>query len=206
MPLTSCYQFPETKLALWTITESEAGLLQQFPFSVQELAFLKSESRRKSWLACRLALQQIAPSLQSIQKTSLGQPVRETNEYISFTHSEHFAMAAQSSFPLGIDIEAFSKPRNLRAATVFMNEAELSELAIQNQPKDWFLKVWTAKEAIFKLTQVRELSFRHQILIDWTAESVIFAKLDRPEFQKNIRLQWIYTEEWIACIAQANFF
>lgn len=73
--------------------------------------------------------------------------------HISLSHSHGRIFFAFSACPLGIDIEAADKERDYAAlAEVFMNDEEMACLAAsKSQQADYFYRVWSAKEACYKM-------------------------------------------------------
>lgn len=73
--------------------------------------------------------------------------------YISLSHSNGCICFAIAASPLGIDIEVADKKRDFGTlADAFMNDAEMACLAAKNsQQADYFYRVWSAKEAWYKM-------------------------------------------------------
>ena len=81
-----------------------------------------------------------------------GKPHLLNDHYhFSLSHSGQYAAFADSSFPIGIDIEQTRKA-DFRIAEAYFSSQELQFLQNSPDPDSAFFMVWTAKEAYLKMT------------------------------------------------------
>lgn len=145
---------PHFRSIIWHITESVDGLLERIPLSQKEFAYyaeLKSEQRKKQWLAYRCALMLLNEEVHiPIDYTDIGKPMlSDLSSQISVSHSGSYAQAIISNVNrVGVDIEVISETA-YRVRHKFMNHEEL-EYAESVDPKQISLYIWCAKEAMYK--------------------------------------------------------
>ena len=111
----------------------------------------KSASRQREWLATRALLQLTPYSREVIRYHSNGKPFfAGNNMHISISHTKDIVAIAISGHPIGIDVETAS--RNALAVTSsFLKPCEMAELQnVQDQANE-AVRLWSAKEAAFKL-------------------------------------------------------
>ena len=130
---------------------------------------LSDTLRRRDWLTGRAALRRL------LRRLDLG-PDTSSLEFpaanISLTHSAGMAVAVaclDASAPgLGVDLEA-ERPMRPESAQFFLSEGELAKLAGRGaldgsvECGDALLRLWTAKEALFK----SDLGNRNRVLTDY---------------------------------------
>jgi phosphopantetheinyl transferase len=88
-------------------------------------------------------------SYHDVFKDSKGKPYLRDGTHVSISHSGDYAAVAISTIPVGIDIQVQS-PLLFKVRSKFCHPMELSQLS--PSPEDeLYLKIWCAKEAIFKI-------------------------------------------------------
>ncbi len=153
------------------ITEDEsmlrAGLILA-PSEEDDLSSISHPAQRVEWLACRVAVRQLAEgqglSYAGLQKDPFGKPhLVGLSGSISLSHTGGWAAAVfHRSRPVGIDIEPirdqFSRvvPRVLSADEIAHADGNPSRLAVY----------WCAKEALYKLYGKRNLTFREHLHVE----------------------------------------
>ncbi|MBR5455436.1 MAG: 4'-phosphopantetheinyl transferase superfamily protein [Bacteroidaceae bacterium] len=121
----------------------------------------KSTKRQCEWLATRALLMQTPYRDTGIQYCSNGQPYLEnSNMHISISHTAEFVAVAIADTPIGIDIE--TKNRNaIAVADAFLQPHEAEMLYVNTDRDKEALRIWTAKEAAFKLFPDRSLVLKN---------------------------------------------
>jgi len=81
---------------------------------------------------------------------------------LSISHTNEYIALSCAAFPIGIDIE-----QKDRDATKIINKFAIEDEKnlCADQPKEWHLQLWCAKEAIYKLLGLENLSFKNEIHI-----------------------------------------
>ena len=141
-----------TRLFFWKITESAEELSGLLPDGKELLdescRCFKSGQRRREWLAARALLQSTPYSSCRIIYNSKGAPsLDREGKHISIRHTGELVAIAVSNAPVGLDIE--SRERNATKVTrLFFKEREIEQAGDDNNEA---LRLWTVKEAAFKL-------------------------------------------------------
>lgn len=141
-----------TELFFWKIDESIEELTKLIPDSNnildEALCKFKSEERCKEWLATRVLLQSTPYSKCRITYNSNGAPrLTNNSKYISISHTKELAAIAISDIQIGIDIE-FDERDASKVVKHFLTEKECNKVG---NNKEEALRLWTVKEAAFKL-------------------------------------------------------
>lgn len=85
-----------------------------------------------------------------IKLNEYGKPYINGEKSFSISHSGNYVILAVSGKEVGCDIE-FGKDLNYeRVGKVVFHENELKKLSAVEDKKDYFFKLWTAKEAFIK--------------------------------------------------------
>ena len=159
--------------AIWQI-EEEADTLQEFlnlTIQDEELNSIKVESRRIESLAARCALRVLLEPFVDfeIYKDKFGKPhLVDESIGLSISHAKGYAAAAINlNGPIGIDIE-HEREQVLKIAHKFVHSSERKWV---DGDINRLTRVWSAKEALYKLHGRTQLIF---------AEQLITKNLDRP--------------------------
>lgn len=178
MPLNFIkYPAQDTCLGLWDITESLDELCLKYPMHEEKQDFLalKSEKRKKQWLAARvLVLEMMTQSnwpISHILKDIENKPYTENPTYfISISHS-HQVVAAMISkkYPVGVDIENFDRDFQ-QVKNKFLNEKELAYVLDNDESACLY---WTLKEAVYKVVGKPVYSFKETIFAEIPTENFI---------------------------------
>ena len=137
---------------------------QLFPEEREQLNSLTNDIRKIEFLGVRRIRNESNLS-SPIYYSDSRKPFlkKELNTYISISHSKHYCAFGASSRELGIDIEEIS-PRIERIASRFVSEEEkqfISEQKILD-----LTKIWTMKEAMFKLNNRTGIEFITELIIE----------------------------------------
>jgi 4'-phosphopantetheinyl transferase len=125
----------------------------------QRLANIIHPERRRQYIAARwqaVQLLQQAGVAGDLQQSESGRPVAThwpAVDGLSWSHTQHWAVAALGRGRVGVDIETINPKRqmlNIAESYFTANEAAyLASLAIDQQPQA-FYTMWVAKEALLK--------------------------------------------------------
>ena len=165
MPVTSITKLgTEGLLGLWEIAdEPEPDFLKSDTY----LQAITAPARKTASVAARLLiqalLQQWNEPYYGIGKDEHGQPYLERHPFfVSITHAGAYAAAIlHKTHPTGIDLE-YKKDKILKVAHRIFTVAELAEAGHDLEKLTLY---WSAKEALYKMSEHRELVFREHILI-----------------------------------------
>lgn len=170
MPLyTTLAQFPDIVVYLWKVEESESELLLNIDLtqnSKDRYLNMCSSMHRRGFLSIRHLLKHAGYEDSELIYDKLGKPHLSDGTFISITHSFEFTgIIVSKTYPVGIDIERH-REKILRISRRFVS-AEEDLIADNERNKIIHLtRIWSAKEAIYKIMAVPGLRFLDQIRID----------------------------------------
>jgi 4'-phosphopantetheinyl transferase len=156
-----------TEIVLWQITESETQLQEGLLLSeqaLQRLSLRKSENHRKGYLAIRQLLKTLGIPPHIHQYSNIGAPYLVDGRHISISHTKDIAAVAISSTSVGIDIEYY-KEKIKKIASRFLHPSEYRSPESENEI-EYLTQIWTAKEALYKLSHKPGLIFKEQMCIE----------------------------------------
>ena len=174
-------------LCVWHIIETEESLFTELHLSAaeeKEIRSLKLLKRRFEKLGCRSALSQLLNSYEEVSYSPNGAPKISTH-YLSFAHTASYAAAAISvNYKIGVDIEKIT-PKIKTLYHKFLNSFEINHFDVSDEEQVHIL--WGAKEAAYKLYEVKNLDFAQQINIQEFSEGkgkgVIKTETEELSFQ-----------------------
>lgn len=156
------------QVAVWKIEESEEELLDIATDLLHNAHFLelKSPVRRLEWLASRILARKVLGKHVRILKQANNKPyLDDLNIHLSLSHAKGYAGIAFAPFPVGLDLE-WIDGRAARISPRFMNAWEM-ELCHPEFPENHeYIKtrIWSLKEAVFKLFSKQGVLFKEQII------------------------------------------
>ena len=169
MPELIRFSQPQFKSLIWEINETSEQLFQEIQLSKSEIEMyqhLKTETRRRQWLAYRMALVALNNGVHyPISYDEFGKPYYENGRaQISVSHSGGFAQAIISeNISVGVDVEVLSETA-YRVQKKFMSTDEIA-FANSVDAKRISLYAWCAKEAIYKAMGQQGVIFANDILL-----------------------------------------
>lgn len=170
MPLFQTIQFNETtKILIWETTESFEELTAKVVLkekTQQRLNGMKSQMHQRAFLSVRMLIQEMGFTDHDLHYDEFGKPYFDCHNYISITHSYHFAAIIISHETVGIDME-LQREKIIRIADKF-TDFECDYL--KPDPIEEYVKkltvIWGAKEAIFKIRNEKGISFKDHIKVE----------------------------------------
>ena len=170
MPITHKYAInTNVSVAIWKITETESDLLDFLHLNKEEWAdfnAIRVEGRRLEWLGARTALKALVKKrgIFYLCKDAYGKPYLKGADFgISMAHTQGFGIAAINlKGEAGIDIEA-ERQQILKISPRFLHP---DERKWSNNDIVSLTKIWTAKEALYKLHGGPQLIFAEQLIIN----------------------------------------
>ena len=127
MPLAAIASKPF--IGIWEITEPWQDMLELFQnkaFYAEEVFKIKSDNRKREWLAVRLLIKSLTGSEIPVRYKENGAPFLVDNRYhISISHTQGYAAVILSQYPYpGIDIE-YRSDRAWKLRTKYLSTDEL---------------------------------------------------------------------------------
>lgn len=152
----------DTSIYIWQITETTSVLKKGLRLNIsakQKYKTLKTKAHKKQFLATQQLLQLAGLNSYYLYYNKNGKPFLKTDLHIAISHSYNYAIIALSKKNIGIDIER-KQAKLQRIATKFIGS---EKVFISANNLDYLTKIWTAKEAIYKLKDHKGLSFKENI-------------------------------------------
>lgn len=152
MPLL--FQHKEPLWGVWKIEESPDELLSLLTRTADYVPFLESirtENRKKEWLAVRVLTKELVGEETPIMYRPNGAPyLPEKDFHISISHTKGYvAVILSDQEPVGIDIE-YRAERILKIRDKFLSKEENQAIDIEHEVEHLLL-YWCAKETLFKI-------------------------------------------------------
>lgn len=164
----------------WEITETRdelKNLCLSVGIDTSYIDNIQSQQRACEKMATRLLINQVLNHNYDLCHTEDGAPyLKNFTRHISISHSSHIVGIAFADTPIGIDIEHKAE-QVIRVRKKFLNERELA--TIDSNDKTSNLKLWTAKEAVYKVHGVRGIDFKNKIYQDIHINSVFKAAIGK---------------------------
>ena len=155
MPLLLKKEENNNTILVWEISEPLENLISLS--SNTDCSHLKSDKRKKEFLACRILLNHFDENLK-ISYSENGSPNLNNHQCVSVSHSGDLVCIIISDKKIGIDIELISD-KSLRLKEKFIN----SHHTKLNKEKSTL--IWSIKESVFKFHKIGNVDFIKDIFV-----------------------------------------
>lgn len=137
--------------------------LSNFEFYQQQFEALRTDKRKREFLAARIACNILANAEVEVIYDANNKPFLENSSHkISISHAKNtLCVAMHAQHDVGVDIE-FATPRMLSLQNRFCNANELAKYANNSKA---LLSIWCAKEALYKVIGSEAVDFSKQLEI-----------------------------------------
>lgn len=193
-----------TKILLWKIMPGE---LDEIHLSMDDKNLLKTRKGKNSkeyFLAVRKLLQNEDPEL-TINYDSQGKPYLNTQKGISISHSKEIAaIGISNEIDFGIDVQ-YKTDKILNIQNKFLSNNEKQNLG-DTPSLESLIKLWSAKESIYKALGIKGVSFSNDLEIDIKKNKDLFkvgySKKDNNKIKFD--LSFFNIDEYIVCYANKS--
>ena len=153
---------------------TEEHLHNLLPLEHKKLETLNHTARRREYVATRV-LRTIHFGNEPILYSEIGAPYVEGEGFISISHANHVVgMAYCKSFQVGLDLEPINeKVMRVKHKFLSVEEKEMTDTSSVEE----MIKVWSGKEALYKLAGRKEIIF---------AESLLLTRIDELKWKGRI--------------------
>ena len=188
---------------IWKIEESSEvllSLLRNREEYLPQLELIRTEQRRREWLACRVLLQELTGGPVCVAYRPNGAPyLSGSSLHISISHTKGYVSVILSDkVPVGIDIEQYGQ-RVHRVAHKYMREDE--SVRLYKEDATWSLLLhWCAKETLFKMIGQEEVDFLHHLHVrpfPYAEEGSFTVYETRTEEGAVYRLDYLVTPDFV---------
>ena len=193
-----------TKIILWKIIPGE---LSETHLNEDDKNLLKLRKEKKSkeyFLAVRKVLKNEDLEL-TIEYDSKGKPYLNKQKGISISHSnEIVAIGISSEIDFGIDVQ-FKTDKVFKIQSKFLSQME-SKFFEKKNDLESLIKVWSAKESIYKALGKEEVSFSNDLEIETINDKDFFRAgyYRKDNIKTKFDLDFICMEEYIICYAKKS--
>lgn len=186
MPVTEVIPVKSGLIKTWTIAESTAeleGLCRNIEHKTG--AAFTLESRYQQYLVTLLLHADLFGN-DALRYLSTGKPVVESDAHISITHSGNVVGMMRAETACGLDLERVHE-RVRKVTKKFLSDDELR--AHENDSAENLARLWTAKEAMFKVHGTDTVFMRSNIFVANLSPASADALLvdGEMEIRRNIR-------------------
>ena len=193
-----------TKIILWKIIPGE---LSETQLSEDDKCLLKTRKHKNSkeyFLAVRKLLENEDPEL-TIDYDLKGKPFLNKQKGISISHSnEIVAIGISNEIDFGIDIQ-HKTDKIFKIKSKFLSKNE-SRFLGKTDNMEFLIKIWSAKESIFKALGREGVSFSNDLEIDKLNDKKIFreAYYKKDNIKIKFNLDFLFIEEYVICYAKKS--
>jgi len=169
-----------------------------FPNEKEQLSSLSNEFRKVEFLGVR-SLRNKLSILEPINYTENRKPYLDGNQhmFISISHSKKYCALGASSSHIGIDIEEVS-PRIERISERFVHQDEVKFIGADHLLD--LTKLWTMKEAMFKLNDRSGIEFKTELIIEEQTGDVYFGKMLTEKNWRKVKLECFQLNELVISV------
>tara|TARA_B100000963_G_C22579739_1_gene650230 strand:+ start:982 stop:1599 length:618 start_codon:yes stop_codon:yes gene_type:complete len=193
-----------TKITMWKIIPGELDEKHLNTLDIGYLETRKGKKSREYFLAVRKILKNENPEL-FIKYDLNGKPHLNNQKGISISHSnEIVAICISNEKDFGIDVQ-HKTDQVFKIQNKFLSEIESKFLAKKNDPES-IIKVWSAKESIYKALGKQGVSFLNDIEIETIIDKDIFRAgyYRKGNIKIKFDLDFLCMEEYIICYAKKS--
>jgi len=150
-----------------------------------KLNTFKSISRQREFIASRILRHRIL-GFQTIHYTEHGAPYIKGKGFISISHCKNWVgIAINENYSVGLDLEP---PReNIFAlSSKFLSENEKLKFDILSKLE--VTKIWSAKEALYKLAGRKKIIFKTELLLDKDTNNNWTGRIINPDVILSVNL------------------
>ena len=193
-----------TKIILWKIIPGE---LSETHLNEDDKNLLKLRKEKKSkeyFLAVRKLLKNEDLEL-TIEYDSKGKPYLNKEKGISISHSnEIVAIGISNEIDFGIDVQ-FKTDKVFKIQSKFLSQME-SKFFEKKNDLESLIKVWSAKESIYKALGKEGVSFSKDLEIDTVNDKDLFRAgyYKKDNIKIKFDLDFLFIDEYIICHAKKS--
>ena len=163
----------------------------------ERLEKLKHPARKREFVATRV-LRSMVFGNEHILYNEIGAPYIEEEGFISISHAPHVVgLAFCKRFPIGLDLE----PIRQKAVVVknkFLSPSEAQSLQLDNTLE--MTKVWSGKEALYKLAGRKGIIFAENLHLDKRTEEEWEGRIKFPGITKFVPMHIVKVNDFVLSV------
>ncbi len=192
------------KIILWKIIPGELSETHLNDHDKNLLKIRKGKNSKEYFLAVRKLLENEDPEL-TIKYDLKGKPFLNKHKGISISHSnEMVAIGISNEIDFGIDIQ-YKTDKIFKIKNKFLSKNE-SKFLDKTNDIEFLIKLWSAKESIFKALGREGVSFLNDLEIDTINDKDFFkvGYYKKDNIKIKFDLDFLFIEEYIICNAKKS--
>lgn len=175
----------EVHLLYFERFEMEQHLHNLLPEEQQRIEQFGNELRKREYVATRVLRTMIFGN-ETILYSPIGAPYIKEEGFISISHAHQVVgLAFSKGFQVGLDLEPI-RDKVLRVSSKFLSDQEKIELNTQNVTE--MIKVWSGKEALYKLAGRKGIIFAKELLLKKKNDLLWNGEINFPDVKKHVEL------------------
>ena len=193
-----------TKVILWKIIPGELSVTHLNEDDKNLLKIRKGINLKEYFLAVRKLLENEDPEL-TINYDLKGKPFLNKQKGISISHSnEIVAIGISNEIDFGIDVQ-FKTDKVFKIQSKFLSQME-SKFFEKKNDLESLIKVWSAKESIYKALCKEGVSFSKDLEIDTVNDKDLFRAgyYKKDNIKIKFDLDFLFIDEYIICHAKKS--
>ncbi|RFC55790.1 4'-phosphopantetheinyl transferase family protein [Brumimicrobium aurantiacum] len=164
---------------------TEEHLHNLLPEEHQRLKSFNHKGRQREYVATRV-LRTMHFGNEPILYSEIGAPYIEGEGFISISHANHVVgMAYCADFQIGLDLEPI-REKVMRVKHKFLSETE--KCAYDTSSVEEMIKIWSGKEALYKLAGRKRIIFADNLLLTRKDDLRWKGLITFPEMKKEVEL------------------
>lgn len=167
------------------------------PEETERFFSFKHLNRQQEFVATRVLRHQLI-GFSHIHYNEHGAPYIEDEGFISISHAPGIVgLAICRDFQIGLDIEPL-RPKALLLKDKFLSEEE--KYLFDTESELEMTKVWSAKEALYKLAGRKQLIFKTDLLLSKLSDELWEGRIINPNAHLKIELNIFVKDEFVITV------
>lgn len=172
----------------------EDHLFQLLPKEVERQNSFSHIKRKREFIATRI-LRTSLFGKDEIKYTEIGAPYIDGEGFISISHAKNVVgLAFSKDHPVGLDLEQIREKVH-KIKHKFLSHNELNNLNTDNTEE--MIKVWSAKEALYKLAGRKKIIFAKELMLSKTNAVEWSGTIINPDHKKKVELNILTHKEFV---------
>lgn len=152
---------------------------------LERFHLFKHLNRKREFVATRVLRHQLF-GFEHIHYDINGAPYVESEGYISVSHTKNLVgIALNKDFKIGLDLESY-RPNILELKDKFLSEKEKQLFNIEDPII--VTKLWSAKEALYKLAGRKKILFSRELLLEPETDYLWSGLIINPDEKLKVKL------------------
>ena len=167
------------------------------PEETERFFSFKHLNRQQEFVATRVMRHELL-GYSHIHYNAHGAPYIEDEGFISISHAPGLiGLAISRDFQLGLDIEPI-RPKALFLRDKFLSEEEKQHFDTSSELE--MTKVWSAKEALYKLAGRKQIIFKTDLLLNKQSEDIWEGRIINPNVHLKVELNIFVKDQCVITI------